>query len=269
MRLGVEAVCVGKDVVIVLPAGGRVARLGDVEGPQDPCDGQEQRVFGQQFAWAYPPSLPRPARPNPLAFRIASSRTTYPAEGRVAVAVRVGRRAVLRLQVALGHEVVRVAEVLLVVVNGPQVAQHGGALGDEVAVVVVVAGAGVRRAAHHGNWPPAQRLGDDGAAVGQEGLVGPGRHAVAADDAVELVVCAPGHVRKAGHGEHEAHQSGRRRVAAGAEQRAGGVGDLALRQLARVSVEPFPQRLCERGRGIVVGHAPPHLPRQVEQQLRR
>jgi len=182
------------------------------------------------------------------------------------IVVRIRLSALLGLQVSLRRKLVRVLEVLAVVVDGPQVAQDRGARGDEVAVVVVVLDARVRCAAHNSHRPPPQRLLDDGSAVRQVRFVAPRRRSIAANDTVELLLRLCRDFRETRHGEHKAHERGRGRITAGAEKGSGGIGNLALRELARVLVEPLPEVLGERRGRVAVVHASPHVLCEVEEE---
>lgn len=126
-----EPIVVGRlDIVIhhgPVPAPGR-----EVKGPGDLGHVQHEGVPGEPLAGARPPPGAEGVRGPPVVFR-----------GRVH-----GRaRAELVAHEPVGPEVPRPLVLRLVVVDGPRVGHHDRALGQEVALVRVVPGEGVRDAA--------------------------------------------------------------------------------------------------------------------------
>lgn len=183
--------------------------------------------------------------------RLTRADAAAPAKSHVSALGREGLRLLQpAIQESLGVEAIGVREVVGVAVDGPHVALHPGAFGDEPAVVLVVGDGGVRLAADDGDAAPAKHLLDEGVDVRQVGLVVERGAARRADHAVQLLPGGGEHVWECAAREHEGDEGRRRRVGAGAEQVAREGRDLLGRQVVfgRGGEELFGVALVVAGR---------------------
>ncbi len=119
----------------------------------------------------------------------------------------------LVVRVALGHEVGGGLPERVVHVHAPGVEDDDGALGEELAVDVVVFGQRVREVEGQ-DGAPAVAFFDDGVDVGEVREVGPGGRAGGADDAVEFGLRFELDVRVLDHGLDDGDDEGGGRVGA-------------------------------------------------------
>lgn len=129
------------------------------------------------------------------------------------------------LDEAIRIKPIRVRELAIVVVDRPHVPLDPGGFGNQIAVIVIVLDGSVGLAADDGDGAPAEYFLDEGADVGEAGVVVEVRTAIGTDYAIEFFPRRDEGFGECAHGEDGGDERAAGRVGAGAEEVSGEGGD--------------------------------------------